>query len=937
VTGNELIRKLAKIASGQIEADQMPSYVVRFALEYRDPPSVEGEHTKLARHLGSEVFSLEPLEPDKTVRLGRFLILQFPGIARTFSTHALYDMANALREALNLVACEPDVGARIYGEPDARDLERTLPEGAIVDLWCKSNSAPPSGRLWALDAIRARQAWTLSPKKGVGVLVGQPDTGVAFHPELEAGSLALGKARNLIEGGDNPADPLDPSMANPGHGTATASAVISREAGEMAGVAPGALLAPIRCINDVKIFDGAPVAAAVNHARKVGCDVITMSLGGFHSSALAAAVADAVGAGIIVLAAAGNCVGFVVYPAFDDNVIAVAGVDVNDRPWKGTSHGSAVDVAAPAENIYIARRQPGDGGHAVVSAGQGTSFAVALTAGAAALWLSHHGRDAVRAEALKRGMTAQALFCAALIQSARRPAGWDAGSYGAGIVDAEALLKLALRDIVARAPTRVASPEGDLETIWRFASNREKLNGFDWAQHGAEATLLAAQAEILSRRARAGMEAVGVGVLRPSAEVAARAPAILRNLFGQAQDASLTRGVTPSATSNERLLKIVGKSSGGGSESAAAVTVETARRRLRDGHDRVIVDKLDAALGSLPLGGAALSTDRKNVTEDAYKALRKLSEDGLAAALTPDESFGIEALINIHDRPALRVKNGKIDQQDPLLGDWGGSLLPANHLLEPVLASVGRIDLDGVHLGTGFVVASGCIMTNRHVLEAIAEEFRQANGSETWAFTGQATINFAEDGFGDEKRFKILRVIAAGPNRINEIVDFAHLDMAVLEVETKNIRGNRLPGALPLLAREELVQLKSEILVAGYPARPGINALRDPVTGVVRDDVVTRLGKLFGLAYSVKYLSPGEIDFPAGKLDGDARAWVFAHDATTLGGNSGSWAIWLGEPFGVVGLHFGGGTLRANYAHGLAAVRKSGVLAAAGLEGTNWI
>lgn len=938
MTGDELLKRLAEAAGGAMAPDSMPAGAVRFTLEYHVPPDLAAERARVAELLGSQAFLLEPMDEDRSVRLGRFLVLQFPGVARHFSDRALYEMGNALAGRLDLISCEPDVGARIYGEPDARGLDLSRPEGVVVDLWCKSNAPAPAEIRWALSAIRAPQAWEVSPAKGSGILVGQPDTGVAAHPELESDAIAWDKARNILEGGTDPRDPLSSSMANPGHGTATASVVVSRDdKGVLAGSAPGARLAPIRCVNDVKIFDGAPVAAAINHARKVGCDVVTMSLGGFPSSAIGAAVADAVDAGLIVLAAAGNCVKIVVYPAFDDRVIAVAGVDAQDRPWKGTSKGAQVDISAPAENVFVARRAPNDGGAPHIEGGQGTSYAVALTAGVAATWLAHHGRGAVRAEAARRGVSVQALFLSALRQTARRPAGWDRAAMGAGVVDAEALLKLRLRDITgAFAPMAARAEAGDVEQIWRLALARANVDGFDWARHGAEAAALAAKAHLVSRRSAAGMETLGFGGLRASTEVAATAPAILRKLLARAPDLSPSADVAASAGEVEQLLRIVGKSSGGGVESAAAVTVEAARRRLRGGHADKILDKLATALGALPSETEALADERKRVVTDAQSGLRKLAEDGLAAGLTATERVGIEALVNIHDRPALRVRNGDVDPNDPLLGDWQATLLLAADKPPVALASVGRIDLDGEHVGTGFVVAPGCIMTNRHVLEAIAEEFRKLDGSTGFAFTGEPSINFADDGLGDARRFRITRVIAAGPDRIDDTVDFAHLDMALLQVETRNSANMDLPAALPMIEDPQIAASKAEIFVAGYPARPPAAAVLDPETNVIRPDVVARLREIFGLAYSVKYLSPGEIDNPAGSLTGDARGWVFAHDATTLGGNSGSWVIRIGEPFGVIGLHFGGGTLRANFAHGIAAVRKTGLIGQLGDELT-WI
>jgi serine protease len=924
MNARQMLKLAAKVASGTIPEDVMPSRVIRFALEYAQQPDPAAERVRLEALLESPRFTLELASSDPEARLSRFLVLQFPGVERTLSPQMLFEMANALAEDLGLVSCEPDIGARVYGEPDASPLAPTRPESAIVDLWCRSRAPAPVDARWALASIRAKAAWALSPAMGAGILIGQPDTGVATHPEIEAGALALDKAKNILEGGTDPSDPLSPSMANPGHGTATSSVVISRQAGTLAGSAPGARLAPIRCIDDVKIFNGIPVAAAIAHARSVGCDIVTMSLGGIQSSSLAAAIADAVGHGMIVLAAAGNCVGWVVYPASDPNVIAVAGSNIDDKRWKGSSFGTKIDVAAPAENVYVARRQPGDGGVAAIEGGQGTSYAVALTAGVAALWLAHHGRGAVRAEAQGRRINVQELFRAALRHSARRPTGMDPIEFGAGIVDAEALLKLRLTDIPAFR--RPAPPAGDIETIAALAADRATVDGFDWARHGAEATWLAGQAAKISRLSQAGMETIGGGVLKPSAAVERTAPPVLRKLFGTASSEVPMRTVASSATSPERYIKILGKTAGGGLESAAAVTVEEGRQRLTGPHRRDLVRKLDGVMRSLP-SDAAVVAERNRLTEDADNALRRLGTEGVRAPLSVRERVALEALVSIHDRPALRVRDGAVDPGDPLLGDWGGSLLPGAAALKPLLGAVGRIDLDGQHVGTGFVVAPGCIMTNRHVLEALAAGFRAADGATIWAFAGTPTVNFADDARGDAKRFKIKSVIAAGPDSIDEIIDFAHLDLALLEVETTNAAGADLPKAIKIVLDPDTTAVSSQLLVCGYPARPGMNALRDPETGQVRDDVVARLGQIFGLAYSVKYLSPGEIDVSTGGLSTDLKRWVLAHDATTLGGHSGSCALYFGEPLGLVGLHFGGGTLRANYAHSLAAVKASGLLA----------
>ncbi len=208
----------------------------------------------------------------------------------------------------------------------------------------------------------------------------------------------------------------------------------------MRGSAPRATLVPVRCLESVAVFDQSRVAKAIDHARLNGAHVITMSLGGVFSAALHAALRKAVDANIIVVAAAGNCVGTVVWPARYEEAIAVGGVNAAFKPWRGSSHGSAVDVSGPAEFVLRAdARVPADPG--AVSGGQGTSFATAHLAGLAALWLAHHGRAALLAS-LPPGVKLQHVFRSLVRMGAIVPSGFDTSAYGAGIADAHKLLQL---------------------------------------------------------------------------------------------------------------------------------------------------------------------------------------------------------------------------------------------------------------------------------------------------------------------------------------------------------------------------------------------------------------------------------------------------------------------------------------------------------------
>jgi V8-like Glu-specific endopeptidase len=51
---------------------------------------------------------------------------------------------------------------------------------------------------------------------------------------------------------------------------------------------------------------------------------------------------------------------------------------------------------------------------------------------------------------------------------------------------------------------------------------------------------------------------------------------------------------------------------------------------------------------------------------------------------------------------------------------------------------------------------------------------------------------------------------------------------------------------------------------------------------------------------------------------------VFSHDASTLGGNSGSAVVDLGSNGGsVIGLHFGGMSREQNWAHAVAKIQEA--------------
>lgn len=897
---------------------------LRFGLEVAPNGLDEGAlRGRLEDLLGSEKFSLEPLFEVGEEDDPRFYTFSPLGVDRTLPADLLFDISEALKNNLKLISCEPDTGARVFSDPTVED--RALTESAALEWTCWVKGDPPSDSKWPLKQTKVPEAWGIATRKGAGIVVAQIDTGIAEHEEIDGTTFDLARSANLVEGGTDPTDPLTPDMSSPGHGTATCSVLAGDEGGELVGSAPGVTHVPIRCINDVKVFDALPVAKAINHAVAQGAHIISMSLGGVWHRALRQAVRNALRADVLVLAAAGNCVRLVVWPARYQEVIAVGGNNHAMKKWRGSSIGKAVDFSGPAEMVYRAKRLPGDTSKDVVEPSQGTSYAVALSAGIAALWLDHWGRDKLIQEARRRGVSLQVLFREAVKQTAHRPSGFHKG-LGAGVIDAEALLS---RDPFSSAMLKTPvtppdDPSGGLQdALAEVMGPGTNDPDFDWAAHGAELSSL------ILADARAGREPEG-----PAAE--ARAFQFTSPGLARAAEASTdprlraltARGempspsiVIPTPVDEERKANII-KSFGAianpglSPESAATLSPD-------DGLSILSSVGVDEALGPLTRRVQAEGSDAYNdLVEDIQRDLGTLSQDGVNAALDESATVRLEALVSIVDRPAIAVTDTEMadgsmrqsmDVNNPEFGRFAAlASLALPDLETKVFPAVGRIDGAGVHLGTGFVVAPGLIMTNRHVLEEIAAPLPKATAPVRWQITRDATIDFSPFGHDPKRRFVIEEVVFAGADPIRLWpVSFDKLDLALLKVQMQNADGTPLPDPIELARDASWRTGVPSVYVLGYPAPPGFIP-RDE-HGRFRQDVLERLRTLFQLNYRRKYFSPGSIT-------GQSHTWVFDHDATSLGGNSGSPTGILGGNLQAVGLHFAGDWLRANYAHDLSVV-----------------
>lgn len=315
---------------------------------------------------------------------------------------------------------------------------------------------------WSLKQLRVFEAWSRffpDPNQlpGHGIIIGHPDTGYSEHPEIVA-NLLTKQGQDFLKGDNDPKDELETPQTeiipNPGHGTSTASIIMSPTGAQavypsgkgVTGVAPGAKLIPLRVSYSVVLWSVRNLAQAIEYAADQGAHVVSISMGtGFFNKRLESAVIYAQKRGVIVIAAAGNSVPYVVWPAAYDEVIAVAASNVNREIWSGSSRGSQVDVTAPGDLVWHARVERKNGQIAYnVEQNSGTSFATAAVAGVAALWLAHHGRDQLiqRYGAEKIPF----IFNQILRDSCEKFSTWKPGQFGEGIVNAEKVLAAALPD-----------------------------------------------------------------------------------------------------------------------------------------------------------------------------------------------------------------------------------------------------------------------------------------------------------------------------------------------------------------------------------------------------------------------------------------------------------------------------------------------------------
>eukprot|EP01116_Phalansterium_solitarium_P014501 TRINITY_DN321_c2_g1_i2.p1 TRINITY_DN321_c2_g1~~TRINITY_DN321_c2_g1_i2.p1 ORF type:complete len:549 (+),score=217.15 TRINITY_DN321_c2_g1_i2:144-1790(+) len=250
----------------------------------------------------------------------------------------------------------------------------------------------------------------------------------------------------------------------------------------------------------------------------------------------------------------------------------------------------------------------------------------------------------------------------------------------------------------------------------------------------------------------------------------------------------------------------------------------------------------------------------------------------------------LEAIVRVTNRPSLLVTNGVF--ADPAEAKWRVALNANRQHILQALRAVGRVECENPDvpvpfLGTAWMVTDKLAITNTHVARMLLD-FDGTSGSRAFPKNlgsnkqsgkpFRAFVNFdAQHLTTGESRVAIKRVVWAA-NNWEKITNYEP-DMALLELDD----SSPLPAPIPLA--DKPLRVGSQVVVIGYPAKDSRNPLDE-------------MENYFKNIYNVKRIAPGDLTEYVDESH-------LKHDATTLGGNSGSVVLdmYTGS---AVGLHYGG-------------------------------
>ena len=209
----------------------------------------------------------------------------------------------------------------------------------------QQSATPVPAKQYAHELLKA-------PPKGSGKLSGAVTVGIIDTEVTNSDSLALAnfKSKRIFPDSDKPAaadhgNAVASIMAASGNGfEGLAQGVSLRAAGVMREVAPG-----INATNTLL------VAQALDWMIGEKVQVVNLSLGSASDAVLSGVIAKSLGAGLVLVAAAGNGgpAAAPSYPAAYPGVIAVTAVDAQKRLYTRANRGPYVAIAAPGVDVWV--------------------------------------------------------------------------------------------------------------------------------------------------------------------------------------------------------------------------------------------------------------------------------------------------------------------------------------------------------------------------------------------------------------------------------------------------------------------------------------------------------------------------------------------------------------------------------------------------------
>ncbi len=262
----------------------------------------------------------------------------------------------ALAADPDVEAIEPDVEWHALGVPVPQATSTPVSSGSTGE-YTEGLRLVQASRVWDADGDGA-----LDPgaPNGTGIKVCIIDSGIdPDHKELQGRIIA---GRDFVDGDDDPRD-FGNGVWGEGHGTHVAGTIAAQlgsggvhdldmDGDGVAGVAPGVQLLIARVLNLEGRAKLSSVLSAVEWCHQQGAHIASMSLGGGEWGETARQMFKSVyDNGMLVIAAAGNDGGPLLYPAAFPSVLAVGAVDSRERLASFSSRGNNLSLVAPGVDV----------------------------------------------------------------------------------------------------------------------------------------------------------------------------------------------------------------------------------------------------------------------------------------------------------------------------------------------------------------------------------------------------------------------------------------------------------------------------------------------------------------------------------------------------------------------------------------------------------